>query len=471
MSTTPDFYKPGFARNNREWDVPELEVRGAIPEWVNGLLIRNGPGLVRSEKLVNHWFDGLAMLHRFEIRGGKVGYRSRFLDCNAYRAVQETGRIAYSEFATDPCKSLFQKVHTFFQGGPDITDSAKVNIADWQGRAMALGEPLMQAEFNPDTLERVGVFNYHQGNKTGVTTAHPHIEGERLYNLVQKYGARSYYQILSSDGKQVRREAQAGVSEPAYLHSFGMSKKHFIIAEGPLVVQPLSLLAGARPFIENFQWKPSRGARFFIFDRATGKLAHRFKTPPFFSFHHVNAFEEEDRIVMDLVIYEDASIIRHYYLKRLSQPGLELPFGKLCRITYHTGTGETDFDYLSDQCIELPHFDYQYGFARPDYRYVYGISLQPEQRQGFYNQLVKIDIQNREDQVWKADGCYPGEPVFVPAPDRKSEDSGVLLSVILSPKEESSFLLVLDAQNMREIARATLPEPMLFGFHGIFFDR
>jgi carotenoid cleavage dioxygenase-like enzyme len=464
------FYEPGFTRNNAETKAAELEITGNIPEWLNGLLIRNGPGLVQSDKLVNHWFDGLAMLHRFDIHNGKVGYRSRFLDCGAYQAVKETGKIAYSEFATDPCKSLFQKVQTFFSGGPAITDSAKVNIAEWQGRAFALGEPLMQAEFDKNTLERIGVFNYNQSANTGVTTAHPHIEGERLYNLVQKFGARSYYQILSSDGKSTRKEASVGISEPAYLHSFGMSRRHFIIAEGPLVVYPLNLLAGARPFIENFKWKPNRGSQFYIFDRTTGKLAHQFRTKPFFSFHHVNAFEEDDRIVMDMVIYEDASIIQHYYLNRLADTALELPHGRLCRISYHTRTKEVTFDYLSAQCIELSHFDYAYGFSRPDYRYVYGISLQPEKQQDFYNQLIKIDIASRQELTWKADGCYPGEPVFVPAPGRQSEDDGILLSVVLSTQEEASFLLVLDAKNMKETGRAKLPQQVLFGFHGVFFQ-
>ncbi len=465
--TSPPYFEAGFATNGQETDVPSLEVTGTVPEWINGLLIRNGPGLVRSDKLVNHWFDGLSMLHRFEIRNGQVGYRSRFLECNAYRAVKETGRIAYAEFATDPCKSLFQKVHTLFEGGPAITDSAKVNIANWNGRAFALGEPLMQAEFDKNTLERVGVFDYGQKEKSGVTTAHPHIDGERLYNLVQKFGARSYYQILSSDGRTVRKEAAVGVGEPAYLHSFGMSRKYYIIAAGPLVVQPVQLLLGARPFIENFKWKPERGTEFYIIDRATGKLAFRFKTPPFFSFHHVNAFEQEDMLIMDLVAYDDASIIQHYYLHRLANPEIELPFGRLCRIAFNLRSGEHAMEYLSDQCIELPHFDYTYGFARPDYRFVYGIGLRPGKRQGFYNQLVKIDIGAREDKVWHEDGCYPGEPVFVPASDRQSEDDGALLSVVLT--EQDSFLLALDAKTMQETGRARLPQKVLFGFHGIFF--
>lgn len=469
MKSSNDFFDTGFARNNSELDVPELEIKGTIPKWINGLLIRNGPGLVQSERLVNHWFDGLAMLHRFEIRGGKAGYKSRFLDCKAYQAVKETGRISYQEFATDPCRDLFRKVQVFFSSESGITDSAKVNIADWNGRAVALGEPLMQSEFDVDTLEKIGVFHYDQPLKTGVTTAHPHIEGDRLYNLIQKYSAVSRYKIMMSDGRHTVEEASVSVDEPAYLHSFGMSRRHHIIAAGPLVVKPLNLLFGARPFIENFKWKPGRGTQFYIFDRESGRLRHKFKTRPFFSFHHVNAFEEGERIIMDMVIYEDASIIEHYYFKRLSEEIVDLPFGRLCRITYDPAGKDAEFEYLSDECIELPHYDYSYGFARPDYRFVYGISLRSDLRRGFYNQLVKIDIASRKSQVWFEDGAYPGEPVFVPAPNRETEDDGVILSVVLHPGLKQSYLLILDARDMTELGRARLPQQILIGFHGIFF--
>ncbi|WP_199336987.1 carotenoid oxygenase family protein [Oscillatoria sp. FACHB-1407] len=52
---------------------------------------------------------------------------------------------------------------------------------------------------------------------------------------------------------------------------------------------------------------------------------------------------------------------------------------------------------------------------------------------------------------------YPGEPVFVAAPNATSEDEGVVLSVVLDTQTENSFLLVLDAQSWNELARVQLP--------------
>jgi beta,beta-carotene 9',10'-dioxygenase len=60
----------------------------------------------------------------------------------------------------------------------------------------------------------------------------------------------------------------------------------------------------------------------------------------------------------------------------------------------------------------------------------------------------------------------PGEPVFVPSPDARREDDGVLLSVVLDGRTGSSFLLVLDASSLEELARAEVPHQIPFGFHG-----
>lgn len=73
--------------------------------------------------------------------------------------------------------------------------------------------------------------------------------------------------------------------------------------------------------------------------------------------------------------------------------------------------------------------------------------------------------------MWREEDCYPGEPVFVPAPDATTEDDGVLLSVVLDSRERRSWLLVLDAAGFTELARATVPHAIPFGFHGQFREQ
>jgi len=58
--------------------------------------------------------------------------------------------------------------------------------------------------------------------------------------------------------------------------------------------------------------------------------------------------------------------------------------------------------------------------------------------------------------------------VFVAASHAKDEDHGVLLSVVLDGRKGNSFLLVLDAHSLEELARAEVPHHIPFGFHGQF---
>ena len=461
----------GFLQNSKECDIERLHVEGIIPDWLEGELIRNGPGQVMVDKPMRHWFDGLAMLHRFHIANSSVSYRSRFIDCEAYRSAQQEGRITYSDFATDPCRTLFQQLQTIFNPDPKITDSAKVNVGQIGEKTFAWGEPLMQIQVDPETLESVGVYNYGKYGGNRMTTAHPIVDKTGAYNLVVQYGPINFYKIYEISG-EAREIASVPVQMPGYMHSFGMSDNYFIIAEFPLVVQSIMLLFRAKPFIENFHWKQRMGSRFIIIDRKTGKRVSTIKVPAFFAFHHVFAKEKDGLLEVDLCAYENADIIQHYYKDRLANPEAPLPKGAMWRYTLDVAgnrcVGKTE---LADVCLELPVTNRQFASTHGAYRYVYGCGVNAQHAHEFYNQIVKIDIGNGSCTNWYKEGHFPGEPVFVPSPDPKAEDDGLLLSVVLDTYSNTSYLLILNASNLGQVAKATLPHSILFGYHGTFIHQ
>src|ERR1700686_4541920 len=100
----------GFKTLEQETTIAQLPLSGELPNWLNGSLLRTGPAKFEvGEQRMRHWFDGLAMLHRFTIAAGQVSYGNRFLESRSYRATREQGRMVYGEFATDPCRSLFKR--------------------------------------------------------------------------------------------------------------------------------------------------------------------------------------------------------------------------------------------------------------------------------------------------------------------------------------------------------------------------
>lgn len=92
----------------------EGHVIGKIPTWLNGSLLRNGPGNWQvGEMTFQHLFDCSALLHRFAIHNGKVTYQNRFIKTETWKKNNAAQRIVVTEFGTasvpDPCHSIFDK--------------------------------------------------------------------------------------------------------------------------------------------------------------------------------------------------------------------------------------------------------------------------------------------------------------------------------------------------------------------------
>lgn len=457
-----DHHRAGLQTLDQELPPTPLVTNGRFPGWLAGSLLRTGPAKFEvGARGYRHWFDGLAMLHRFGFADGSVTYANRFLRSSAYQAARDTGQIAYSEFATDPCRTLFRRVASSF-APPRFGDNANVNVIRHAERFVALSETPLPVVFDPKTLDTLGVAAPAPGQHT---TAHPHRapgSGD-LVNYATHFGPRSTYRVHAG-GRVI---AKIPVARPSYMHSFAITARHVVLAEFPFVVTPVTIPLSGRPFIRNYRWRPGLGTRFRVLDLATGATLGTCQGEPFFAFHHVNAYERGDEIILDVCGYDDASIIDALYLDRLRADDPGLPNALLRRYRLRPGHDAVR-EPLPDIGMELPRIDYGRRNGAP-YRYAYGVGS--EHAGGFPDQIVKADLRDGAATRWREPRTYPGEPVFVPAPGDDREDSGILLSVVLDPGEGTSFLLALDAATLGEIARATVPHHIPFGFHGNYFGK
>jgi beta,beta-carotene 9',10'-dioxygenase len=463
-STGTDFTL-GFTSQDQEVTVDSLPVSGDVPAWLTGALVRVTPALLEvGGRRLDHWFDGLAMLNRFGFAGGRVSYGSRFLESRAYEDAKQ-GEWTRGGFATDPCRSIFKRVQQMFS--PDPTDNPNVNLARIGESYIAMTETPLPVEFDAETLETIGHLGYADELKGQVTTAHPHHDRERdeLVNYIARFSRVSEYVLYGMPAGSTKRRAIARmpVKEPAYMHAFGMSERYLILAEYPLRVNPLKLALSGRPFIENYTWRGDEPTRFQVFDRASGERRGTYETDAFFCFHHVNAFERGDELVVDLCAYEDSTIIDSLYLDERGPRGA-IPRTELRRYTLDLAGGGVRSEPLADGSLELPRIDYARRNAS-DYSYAYFTGADT----GWIDRLVKVHVKDGSRVEWREDGCFPGEPVFVREPGAEAEDAGVVLSVVLDANAGHSFLLVLDAGSFEEIARADAPHHIPFGFHGQYF--
>ena len=84
---------------------------------------------------------------------------------------------------------------------------------------------------------------------------------------------------------------------------------YIILTESPFTVSPYDLLLTDHSFIGTFNWQPKNGSHFIVIDRKTGKKIGNYKTESFFTLHHVNAFEKDDTIMLDVIVYKDPEIV------------------------------------------------------------------------------------------------------------------------------------------------------------------
>jgi beta-carotene 15,15'-monooxygenase len=519
-----------------------LSVEGDIPTWLSGTLIRNGPGsfAVGEDREVGHWFDGLAMLHAFSFGAGgeedseqegrgdsELKYRNRFLETDAYRATQ-AGEFA-GGFATGET-TLRDRLKAFAIGEP--YDNTNIVAERVGGIYLALTETPRWVEFDPRSLETLGDVQY-EGPKPSGQLSCSHMQRDPwtggLVNFEIEFGRRSAYHVYEM-GAPNRREhvVSIPVEEPGYMHSFALTPSFVVLTEFPLVVDPTQALKPGKqgPFIENFEWKPERGTRFFVIDREQGEVIAAPRTDAFFGFHHINAYEADGSdasvedtaknstgaggvsstgrsdansqdLVIDLETVPDAEALGAASLSDLREGELEVPGGSVERFRVRIdgrANATIDREEIYGGATGLPT-------ASParwcrEYRYAYAQGAD-QPMTDWPKALVKVDVESGEVLEFTDEGNYLGEPIFVPRPDpdgnenggsetrceddreqrfpvqsggrEYSEDEGVVLSVALDTETEHSWLLVLDGENFTERARAAIPHAIPFDFHGRYF--
>lgn len=134
---------------------------------------------------------------------------------------------------------------------------------------------------------------------------------------------------------------------------------------------------------------------------------------------------------------------------------------------------------LPEVTFELPIInDSGYGQVRhyEKYRFIYGMTREDLNAKRYSDSLVKVDLLTQSHIFYRPGvGCCPSEGLFIPRPQNvgnplseRPEDDGVILTVVLDAKNIKTYLVVLNACDMTEMARVLIPVYIPYGFHGSF---
>ncbi|KAL4984044.1 carotenoid oxygenase [Aspergillus falconensis] len=327
------------------------------------------------------------------------------------------------------------------------------------------------------------------------------------YNLSFSSGTPTYRVFRVSAKAEETSILATFTAAPAYLHSFFLARNYVVVCVWNAHLSPKEFMKKPGSYIGAIkQFDNQIPARWYVVDRRHGQeLVAVYESPAFFCFHTINAWQERSNpndpltsqidIIAECIMYENTDVLHQLYYEHLvsssstgrPEPGALNNDGKMqTRIARFRlpaipaasssplgGAEETKLlvplkaTLVSTACHalspELATLNPSY-ITRP-HRYTYAVT--DRGLSTFVDGIVKFDSLAVSSKIWSEHAQSPGEAIFVADPDGKEEDDGVLLSAVLDGRSGRSYLLVLDAGDMKEVGRASVDAAVGFGFHGL----
>lgn len=504
----------------------EGSITGSIPDWVCGSLYRNGPGLYEiGEHEFSHLFDPMAMFQRFHIENQRVTYQSRYLQSESYKANMAAQRIVVYGVGTlpvpDPCQNIFQRFLSSFKEG-EKSDNTIVNFFPLKDELYSATESNLIHRIDPDTLETIEQVDMSQFVAVNSATAHPHFEHDgTVHNIGHSYKGGPKICLIKippkkdhsdqfPNGEVMSAIKSSGKMSVNYLHSFAMTENYYVYVEQPLFINLLKILTAKirrATLLSAIEYWPTINARFRIIHRQTGEEVNpdfTYEAAPFMVFHHINAYEENGNIVMDVCGFKTDQALHYIYMKNLTSEQCEANWRKLeepeprryvipVDVSATTPLNENlikssssvatavrrddttifcSWETLAETGFEFPQINYKH-YNGKKYRYTYGVGWHNTGKH--FHTICKIDTDTKTFVEWAEDKCYPSEPVFVPNPNATSEDDGVVLAAVNSSDFDAgknAFLIVLDGRTLTEVARSEFNiQRFPKDFHGLFREK
>jgi len=439
---TPHPYLTGIHRPMAdEKTLTELAVTGLIPQSLDGRYLRIGPNPIKPNAAGHHWFAGDGMVHGIALENGRaLWYRNRWIRSDAVSAA----------LGKPPAP------------GPrhGANDTVNTNVVGIGGRTWAL------VEAGAYPVELGATFESQRHNPfddtlAGSFTAHPHYDPKTGEHLAIAYDATEPNEVrhiaLSSAGR-VLREMPIPVEHGPSIHDCGFTARYVIILDLPVTFSMRSLIGGHR---FPYKWNPKHRARVGLLPRGGEESAVIWcDVDPAYVFHVANAFDAPDgAVVVDVVAYATM------FNKNLRGPDAK---GALERWTIDPVAKSVERQVIDAEPQEFPRPD-ERRFGQP-YRYIYA-SASPNAEEGVPagSKLLKHDMEGGTRQVHDfGPGRHPGEFVFVPASADSAEDEGWLIGFVVDSENETTDLVILDAQAFggAPVAAVHLPHRVPPGFHG-----
>ena len=462
-------WQGGYESLNQEFDYWIDDIEGEIPPELQGTLFRNGPGLldINGQKL-HHPFDGDGMISRITFTNSRAHFRNRFVTTAGYLAEKKAGKILYrGVFGTQKPGGWLDNIFDF-----KIKHIANTNVIYWGKKLLALWEASEPYLLNPHTLETLGN-EYFNGvlSKGEAFSAHPRIDANgTLVNFAITPGLSTTINIfeLNTDG-EITNKQNHSVAGFCFIHDFVITENYCIFFQNPVSFNPIPFALGISSAAQCIKVQKNQLTKIIIIPRQNPtKKIKILETQAGFIFHHVNAFEVGNEVIIDSICYESLPEVEPNSDYRETDFDANSP-GKLWRFNLNLQTNTVENHLIDDRSCEFPTMHPHH--VGKSYRYLYAAAAHKSTGNAPLQAIFKLDLELQQRQLWSAAPAgFIGEPIFIPRPNSQTEDDGWLLALVYDAEHHRSDVVILDAVNLEkgEIAKLHLKHHIPYGLHGSF---
>lgn len=458
------FLQGNYAPVHEEITADNLTVVGQLPPEMDGMFVRDGPNPQFPPIKYYHWFGGDGMLHGVRIQGGRASYCNRYVRTKGWQEEHAAGKALYGSFL-DPKNPLWLFWMWWTRGyTPKVKNTANTALVWHDGRLLALWEGGDPHEIKVPSLDTVGPYTYG-GQLKHAFTAHPKVDPATGELLLFGYAfSKPYvqYSVVNAQG-HIAHTTPIDLPRPIMMHDFAVTARYALFLDLPLTFSLWRMLRGG-PVL---QFEPERGARVGILPRfGTGQEIRWLEVSPCYVFHTLNAYEDGEEVVLLACRYKDfpTAFFMPPGERQVGGDESGLAFAPLMyRWRFNLNTGTTREEVLDEVPSEFPRINE--GLMGRQTRYGYTAGYVKDEP----GELVKYDYaQGRTEHHGHGQGRFGGEGVFVPRPNARAEDDGWLVTYVYDAGDDTSELVVLEAQDFRAppVARVRIPARVPYGFHG-----
>ena len=447
-----------YAPLRMECDIQDLIIEGEVPKDLFGSYYRNGPDPQFPPMGGQyHWFAGDGMIHAFNFENGKISYKNRWVQTSKWKQERKAGRSLIN--ALNPMES--DPIYNF--NSSDGT--ANTNIIYHANKLLALEEGHPPFELDPISLESKGSWDYKKKLNSAMT-AHPKIDPKtgEMFGFSYGFGDNkmTYFVIDASGELTTYSEFETPYS--SMVHDFIVTTEHVIFPIFPLIIDFNLVAKGMSPIA----WDSNRLSQIGVMPRnGTVKDIKWLEDDPCFVFHPMNAYTDGDKIIADMMQFEEAPLFPHL---DGSIPDNKKAEARLNRweIDLTSNSGSIKKDYLDEHIGEFPRLDER--FSMSNYRYGIYASNHGDSPKGIsFNSVTRYDYETGNKEFFTlSEFDAVGEPIFVPKSSDAEEGVGYVIALAYLGKENRSDLMIFDAENISSgpMAKAMLPHRIPYGFHG-----